>query len=280
MTISGDSKGQMSMPLMFSAGDSHARISALRGSVRDWLESGAGAVYTKGVMPDGAVRGPCDRARRIEAGLIRALAVVLVAAGIAAVGAEKAGFRGPEHEESETAMAFAEVRDGGREGVLVLPASQALPGGPVQAAVVTGGVDVPGVQVPVRADRADDDQQSLPAAVYNVIVPRLSRDGTPVPPTPTVVPTPVGRSIEAVICSVPWPCGEALAVARCESGLNPAAHNRGSDARGLFQLLWRYHAWRFAGGDPFDPETNVRAAFGLWQERGWQPWIVGGCRPW
>ncbi len=79
------------------------------------------------------------------------------------------------------------------------------------------------------------------------------------------------------MCSVSWPCGEALAVAACESTMNPEAVNPSSGALGLFQLLPYWHEWRFEGGDRFDPEVNTRAAHSLWQERGWEPWNVGGC---
>lgn len=62
---------------------------------------------------------------------------------------------------------------------------------------------------------------------------------TPPPAVTTAVAPPVKPqegSIEALICSYPWPCQEALAVARAESGLHPYAYNA-SGACGLFQLL-------------------------------------------
>lgn len=129
-------------------------------------------------------------------------------------------------------------------------------------------------------------------ATYSVRVYGLATDGTVIPntPTPTETPTAVPTaapeptavpvlSIADLICSYSWPCSEALTVARCESGLNPNAYNSSSGASGLFQLLIPLHSWRFAGASPFDPVANVRAAYGLWLERWWQPWIVGGCHP-
>lgn len=69
---------------------------------------------------------------------------------------------------------------------------------------------------------------------------------TPEPtPTPTPAPTPAvalataysAGSIEALICSYPWPCQEALNVARHESGLQSIYNREGSGACGIFQLL-------------------------------------------
>lgn len=65
----------------------------------------------------------------------------------------------------------------------------------------------------------------------------------------------------------PWPHSTACAVLACESGGNPNARNPRSSATGLFQIL----------NGPLDPEANVALAFRMWQQRGWQPWNVGGC---
>lgn len=121
---------------------------------------------------------------------------------------------------------------------------------------------------------------------FHVRVYGLGSDGiAPPPPAPTPAPSPTpepqvhAASIPEIICSMPWPCGEALRVATCESGLAPDAVNPWSGAAGLFQLLMEYHRWRLGGGSEFDPVANTRAAYSLWLERGWQPWIVGGCSP-
>jgi hypothetical protein len=117
---------------------------------------------------------------------------------------------------------------------------------------------------------------------------------TPVPPTPTLPPpppppvraaasTPVPAppvsadraSILAIIGSYSWNFDEAVAVAVCESGLNPNARNP-SGATGLFQII---------GGNPamFDPATNVAAAWAKYQDgvrRGnrWYHWNqFGSC---
>lgn len=56
-----------------------------------------------------------------------------------------------------------------------------------------------------------------------------------------------------------------LAVARCESGLNPNAVNRSSGASGLFQFLpgtWR--TTPYASSSIFDPWANANAAAWMW----------------
>jgi len=75
--------------------------------------------------------------------------------------------------------------------------------------------------------------------------------------------------------------GEALQVARCESGLNPHAYNP-SGATGLFQII--PSTWN---GTPFQPYTwakatnpwfNTQAAYSIFSRDGyrWQQW---GCKP-
>jgi len=114
---------------------------------------------------------------------------------------------------------------------------------------------------------------------------------TPVPtpppaPAPTPAPPPAvqmpAEGLEAMICSFAWPCQEALAVARCESGVDKAgkldgafAHSRSS--YGLFQIN-AVHARRWADfWDSWtDPAKNTQWAFQLWSEQGWRPW---NCRP-
>ncbi len=86
------------------------------------------------------------------------------------------------------------------------------------------------------------------------------------------VTVPPRGSIEALICDRAWPCSEALAVAWCESRYDPLAYNV-SGASGVFQLLMPLHEARLNGGDVFDAETNIAAAFGLWNEtRDWRHW--------
>lgn len=121
--------------------------------------------------------------------------------------------------------------------------------------------------------------------VQSIIIHDLAADGAPTPePTPVPVPTPepdatvYAQSIPDIICSEPWPCSTALAVAQCESGLDPNAYNPVSGASGLYQLLMSYHAWRLHGASPFDPQANTDAAYSLYEEQGWGPWQSSrGC---
>lgn len=80
--------------------------------------------------------------------------------------------------------------------------------------------------------------------------------------------------LEELICSYPWPCQQALRIARCESTMNPRAYAAGN--YGLFQIN-RIHlsnpAYQLTSVDQlYDPQTNVRIAYDLYQRRGWQPW--------
>jgi hypothetical protein len=111
----------------------------------------------------------------------------------------------------------------------------------------------------------------------------LARDGEPdwaVRQPDVVVDDGHARPIPEIIASYPWPAETALAIAWCESryradAVNPQAvwiGGRAHHASGVFQLLMPLHAWRLAGGDPFDAEANIRAAYGLWREQGWGPW--------
>ncbi len=73
--------------------------------------------------------------------------------------------------------------------------------------------------------------------------------------------------------------GSALAVARCESGLNPGAVNRSSGAAGVFQFLpstWR--GTSYAGYSPFNAWANIQAAHQVFVRDGysWREWV---CQP-
>jgi hypothetical protein len=124
-------------------------------------------------------------------------------------------------------------------------------------------------------------------------------------PAPTVAPTPAPTprvtpalkpvavaaaaatpaptdGFEGIICSKDWPCGEAIAVASCESGTDDSGRLDGNWATngnnyGLFQIngihadLWPdfYTSW-------MDPVKNTEWAFEIWSVSGWRPW---SCRP-
>lgn len=88
---------------------------------------------------------------------------------------------------------------------------------------------------------------------------------------------PIDGWVEALICEFDWPCAEAIAVARCESGLDPRAI--GGANYGLFQI-GAVHVKRL-GGRPLvallDAETNVAIAYAIFLDNaGWGPW---SCKP-
>lgn len=73
--------------------------------------------------------------------------------------------------------------------------------------------------------------------------------------------------------------GQALNVARCESGFNPNAVNRSSDAEGVFQFL--ASTWRgtsYAGYSRFNASANIHAAYQVFTRDGhsWREWQ---CKP-
>lgn len=106
----------------------------------------------------------------------------------------------------------------------------------------------------------------------------LSPTENPYIPIP-VVAYPEG-SVEALICTYPWPCGQAVAVASCESGLGMDGYLDGWWASsagnyGLFQIN-SVHAGKFTEfwDRWMDPAYNIEMAFTIWSEQGWRPW---GC---
>lgn len=108
----------------------------------------------------------------------------------------------------------------------------------------------------------------------------------PTPPeriTTTVYPA---GSLEALICSLPWPCWEAIEVAACESGRGMDGNldgtyatnlwdDSGQGVYGLFQIAlpWPHAALLEQYGDWDDPWANAQAAYQLYAESGnsWYP---------
>jgi len=71
----------------------------------------------------------------------------------------------------------------------------------------------------------------------------------------------------------------ALAIAHCESGLNPRAKNPNSTASGVFQFI--RSTWKYVTQDyllwhgiqsVFDPKLNIIAGVTLLKEEGVKPW--------
>jgi hypothetical protein len=79
------------------------------------------------------------------------------------------------------------------------------------------------------------------------------------PPTaaPTLPPSSGGSwtadEVVAAICSLPWDCETMVAIAACESGLRPNAHNP-AGYYGLFQINYAFPGWD-------DPYVNAQVAY-------------------
>jgi transglycosylase-like protein with SLT domain len=87
------------------------------------------------------------------------------------------------------------------------------------------------------------------------------------------------------IRSVFGPYGnQALAVAKCESGLNPGARNSisigGAHAAGLFQILdtSTWYSTSYRNASPYNASANIHAAYEIFHRDGnsWREW---SCRP-
>ena len=125
---------------------------------------------------------------------------------------------------------------------------------------------------------------TITAPPTTVALRRAAPPPTTVPPTTAAPPPPPpSGSVEEIIRSHFGADGDAaVAVARCESGLNPSAVSP-SGYRGLFQLS-SDHAAAFAAVTGRDFEDawdeagpNSQYARYLFGQRGWAPW--GGCAP-
>lgn len=107
-------------------------------------------------------------------------------------------------------------------------------------------------------------------------------------PTPPPKPAPVARPVFSgdvwqIIydAAVRWHVDPALfaRIAGCESGGNPNAENRYSDAKGLFQHLLHYWAARAAaaglpGASVFDPYANAEVSARMIATGGTDPWLA------
>jgi hypothetical protein len=145
--------------------------------------------------------------------------------------------------------------------------------------------------------RGSIPSESVDSDPVGVLAPDVALD-TPTPDVPDL-PTPgapevttaafAPGSIEAYICSLPWPCSEAICIARRESGTDAQgnldgwfAHTPGYVVWGLFQLSdIHFYAWpdMFTVNDQgipnwADPIWNTDHALILFQQAG------GSFRDW
>jgi hypothetical protein len=110
------------------------------------------------------------------------------------------------------------------------------------------------------------------------------RKTTSRPATVPSAPVTSGGSVQSMIESVFGPyAGQALSVARCESGYNPGAYNGisvgGSHAEGVFQILYpsTWDGTSYSGYSPYDAWANIHAAYQIFSRDGfsWREWV---CR--
>jgi len=89
------------------------------------------------------------------------------------------------------------------------------------------------------------------------------------------------EEVYALASAYPWDAQEATCIALEESGWRPGIVSPTGD-HGLFQinaLTWEYHfgeRWAYV----YDPATNVRMAFEIYQRAGytWAPWMANNDR--
>jgi soluble lytic murein transglycosylase-like protein len=100
----------------------------------------------------------------------------------------------------------------------------------------------------------------------------------PAPAAPPAAPVAAGGSIQQIILDAFAPLGAgaqqwALRVAKCESGYNPNAVNRGSGASGLFQFMpATWASMPQHGQSVFNPVANAQAAAVLYARSGPNQW--------
>ena len=102
--------------------------------------------------------------------------------------------------------------------------------------------------------------------------------GAPARGPGNAAPVTGGNDIIAIITAAARRYGQSpsamIAVARCESSLNPRAVNRSSGASGLFQFL--PSTWRttpYATQSSFDPVASANAAAWMWSVGRRREWV-------
>jgi hypothetical protein len=136
---------------------------------------------------------------------------------------------------------------------------------------------VPNVQAPAS------DPPAAHSTIHRGATHSVSHPAAPPaarPAAPASAPATSTGGIAAEIRAVFGPYGnQAVAVATCESGLNPNAANPNSTARGVFQFLSSTWATTsYAGYSPFNAWANIQAAHQVFARDGysWREWV---CQP-
>lgn len=100
-------------------------------------------------------------------------------------------------------------------------------------------------------------------------------------PEPAPAPAPSGSAEEAIAAWFPDVYDQAVAVASCESGMDPGAVSSGGGNHGLFQIN-NVHRGSFEAvtGQPwsevYNAYYNAQFARHLYDSSGWRPWA---CQP-
>lgn len=136
-------------------------------------------------------------------------------------------------------------------------------------------VEIAGLDAPVQPD-ANAIQGIVGAPTTSTTVTTAPVATVPRAPQPPPAP----GSVEAIIAEVFGShASEAIAVARCESHLNPAAISRGGGNWGLFQINTAHRSrvarMGYAWEDLLDARVNALVARSIFVEQGWSPWA---CR--
>jgi len=147
----------------------------------------------------------------------------------------------------------------------------AAPDAPVEVAVIEPVVAPPPTTVPPAAPPVTAPPVTTPPPVEVI---------EPIAMIAAVTTAPEPGSVEAVITEVFGPhARSAIGVARCESGLNPAAVSRGGGNVGLFQINTvhrkRVANMGFQWEQLLDARVNSLVAKTIFDEQGWRPWA---CR--
>lgn len=164
-------------------------------------------------------------------------------------------------------------------------ASDSADPAPVAGPAATGVVAAAAFDTPITVPLVDAiaeeaAQAAADAATTTTTAPPTTTTTAPpttTPPPPPAPAAPAGSVEEIITRYFGGGAGKAIAVARCESGLNPGAMSPGGGNHGLFQIN-SVHRGTFEAvtGAPwsavYDAELNTRFAKYLHDRSGWGPW--------
>jgi hypothetical protein len=166
-------------------------------------------------------------------------------------------------------------------GAVVTAAAEAAPV-TVAAPATTEAAPTTAATAPAPTTTEPPVAETAAAAPAVVAAPPEAAPAASVASETAAVAAPAGTSVEAAIAAwFPDVYDEAIAVADCESSLNPGAMSRGGGNHGLFQIN-NVHRGNFEAitGQPwemvYDAYYNSQYARRLYDASGWRPWT---CQP-